>query len=183
MALWIAATVADEFLGSTEPTLVAGLAERFATAGFDLTALVRATFEALSSEAAAPVVLAPVPWYVIARRVTGSVPDERRVLPLLRSAGQLPMLPPNVAGWPGGAAWFGASSLVARTNLAGVIAAATPVGEVLAAAEGDDMGLLADLLGLPSAGFAPESVAALAQAAPGADRLAVALITPEFVIA
>jgi uncharacterized protein (DUF1800 family) len=102
---------------------------------------------------------------------------------MLRMAGQIPMLPPNVAGWPGGPAWFGASSLVARANLAALLAAATPDGDVLAAAEGDDADLLADVLGLPSTGFADESIAALAAAPAGRDRLAVALITPEFMIA
>ena len=143
----------------------------------------RAALQHIATADTAQLVLAPVPWYVIARRVTGASPAIRLVQPLLRSAGQLPMLPPNVAGWPGGAAWFGASSLVARTNLAAVIAAATPDGEVLAAADGDDPAALAEALGLPSAGFGAESSAALEQARAGTERLAVALITPEFVIA
>jgi uncharacterized protein (DUF1800 family) len=179
---WIASVVADEVLGDASAGVVAGLADRFVASGFELTELVRATLAAIATDAA-PMVLAPVPWYVIARGVTGATPEQRRVLPLLRAAGQLPMLPPNVAGWPGGSAWFGASSLVARANLAAVVADATPQGEVLAAAEGDDVAVLAETLGLPSPGFGPESAMALASAAPGADRLAAALITPEFVIA
>lgn len=182
MPTWIGGTVASELLGATPPDLVDELAAGFETSGFDLSALVRSTLEALPVHSQ-PVVLAPVPWCVIALRVTGATPDPRAAMPLLRAAGQLPLLPPNVAGWPGGTAWFGASSLVARANLAAVIAAATPGGEVLAAAEGDDPDLLAEVLGLPSPGFGGESAAALAAAAPGADRLAAALITPEFVIA
>lgn len=182
MPRWIAAVVADELLGGAPAGVVAGLADRFAESGFELAELVRAALAAIATDAA-PMVLAPVPWYVIARRVTGSTPEQRRVLPLLRAAGQLPMLPPNVAGWPSGSAWFGASSLVARANLAAVVADATPEGEVLAAAEGDDSAVLAETLGLPSPGFGPESSKALASAAPGAARLAAALITPEFVIA
>ena len=91
------------------------------------------------------------------------------------------MKPP--AGWPGGTAWFGASSLVARANLAALIAAAAPAGEVLAAAQGDDSAVLADVLGLPIDDFADASLAALDAAPAGIDRLAVALITPEFMIA
>lgn len=180
---FVARTVAAELLGSTDDSMVDRLATGFAGAGFDVRSLVRSTLEEGLAGASAPLVLGPVPWYVCARRVTGAQPVVKDALPLLRSTGQLPMLPPNVAGWPGGAAWFGASSLVARVNLAAVVAAATPDGEVLAAAHGDDSDLIAELLGLPSTGFSEQSIAALDAAPAGPDRLAVALITPEFMIA
>lgn len=93
------------------------------------------------------------------------------------------MLPPNVAGWPGGRAWFAASSLVARANLAVLIAEGTPDGEVLAAAADEDADRLADVLGLSSDGFSDDSINALSAAPPGRDRLAIALVTPEFLIA
>jgi len=183
LPLFIARTVAAELLGVTDDALVARLAEQFVASGFDIRSLVRATLlEGLAGQSA-PIVLGPVAWYAIARRVTGARPAKRDTLNLLRSAGQLPMLPPNVAGWPGGAAWFGASSLVARANLAVVIATTATDTDVLAAARGDDTGVLAAVLGLPSAGFGAESEAALAAAPAGADRLAVALLTPEFMIA
>jgi uncharacterized protein (DUF1800 family) len=180
---FIAGTVAQELLGIRNEALVARLASEFAASDFDVLTLVRATLLAGLEGESAPLVLAPVPWLAIACRVTGARPKARPVAQLLHAAGQLPMLPPNVAGWPGGTAWLGASSLVARANLAALIAAATPAGEVLAAAEGDDSALLAELLGLPIDDFSDESIAALAAAPAGADRLAVALITPEFLIA
>lgn len=183
LAPFIARTVAAELLGSTDGALVTALAEGFAAGGFDVRSLVRSALEAGLAGGSAPVVLGPVPWFVCARRITGAQPSTKDVLPLLRSTGQLPMLPPNVAGWPGGPAWFAASSLVARANLAAAVAAATPDGEVLAAAQGDDGDLLADVLGLPSVGFGDDSLAALDAAPAGRDRLAVALITPEFLIA
>lgn len=183
LAPFIARTVATELLGAADEATVAGLAERFADTGFDVRSLVRATLEVGLAEGSAPVVLGPVPWFVCARRVTGAHPPVDDALRLLRATGQLPMLPPNVAGWPGGPAWFGASSLVARANLAALVASATPEGEVLAAAAGDDSDLLADLLGLPSVGFGEASMDALDAAPAGRDRLAVALITPEFLIA
>ena len=182
MPTFIARTLAAELLGVTHDEVVAPLAAGFAV-DLDVRELVRATLLAGLDGASAPVVLGPVPWYLVARRVTAAVPRLREAGGLLRSAGQIPMLPPNVAGWPGGPAWFGASSLVARANLAVQLAAATPAGEVLDAAEGDDADRLAEVLGLPSAGFADESIAALATAPAGRDRLAVALITPEFMIA
>lgn len=183
MPKWIAATVVAEFLGAVgSQDLIDGLAKEFTDSGFDCGALVEATLRQGLAGESAPVVLAPVPWFVIASRVTGATPDGRAA-PLLRAAGQLPMLPPNVAGWPGGAAWFSASSLVARANLAAVLASAVPEGEVLEAARSRDHDALADVLGLSSRGFSKESVAALTQSTPGPARLAVALVTPEFVIA
>ncbi|MDO8363618.1 MAG: DUF1800 family protein [Actinomycetota bacterium] len=180
---FIAATFASELLGSTDDDLVTALAGEFVAAGFDVRALVRATLQAGLDGAAAPLVLGPVPWFGIAGRVTGAAVAPRTVLRLLRGTGQLPLLPPNVAGWPGGTAWFAASSLVARSNLAAALAGATPAGEVLAAAAGDDLAVLADVLGLPAEGFGTDSSAALAATPAGRDRLAVALITPEFMIA
>ena len=183
LPLFIAATVAQELLGVNDEVLVAQLAAEFVDAEFDVRSLVRSTLQAGLDGESSPVVLAPVPWFAIACRVTGAHPKAKPVAQLLRAAGQLPMLPPNVAGWPGGAAWFGASSLVARANVAALIASSTPAGEVLAAADGDDSSLLAAALGLPIDDFTDESIAALAAAPAGADRLAVALITPEFLIA
>ncbi len=180
---FIAATVAQELLGNASQPLVQGLAAEFANSAFDIRALVRATLQAGLAGETAPIVLAPVPWYVMASRVTGARAKPKPVLQLLQAAGQLPMLPPNVAGWPGGPAWFGASSLVARANLAALIAAAATDREVLAASDGDDSALLAAALGLPIDDFSDESIAALAAAPAGVDRLAVALVTPEFMIA
>lgn len=182
LAGFIAGTVAAELLGVSDEAIVSPLATVFAD-GHDIRTLVAAALQAGLGGQSAPIVLGPVPWYVMARRVTGAAPRSLDAFRLLRAAGQLPMLPPNVAGWPGGRAWFAASSLVARANLAALVAAATPDGEVLAAASGDDADLLADVLGLSSDGFADESIAALSAAPAGRERLAIALITPEFLIA
>lgn len=182
MPLFIAAKISGELLGDADPSLVVELASAFSGSGFIVADLLRAALTAGAGRPQAPVVLGPLPWLVIAARTTGAAAP-REALLLLRSAGQLPMLPPNVAGWPGGANWFNAGSLVARTNLAAVIAADATDEEVLAAAEGDDTDLLADALCLPTAGFEAQTRAALLDAPAGRDRLAVALISPEFMIA
>jgi uncharacterized protein (DUF1800 family) len=179
MPRWIASRVARELLGSSAAT--DELAEVFTASDFSVAALVEAAIARGLAGEWEPIVLAPLPWYVIARRVTGATPDRLAAARRLQAAGQLPLFPPNVAGWPGGPAWFTASSLVARANLAAVVAASTPDGEVLAAAHGDVQDL-ADVLGLPSTGFGEASAEALTAAAAGSERLALALITPEFVI-
>lgn len=183
LPVFIATTIAEELLGENDPDLVAELASAFASSGFVVGDLVRAALTAGADRSPSPLVLGPVPWLVIAARTTAARVDLAQAAILLRSAGQLPMLPPNVAGWPGGAAWFNAGSLVARANLAALIAADATDADVLAAADGDDVDVLADALGLPSTSFADQSRAALGAAPAGRERLAVALITPEFMIA
>lgn len=180
-ATFVSGVVASEFIGSVGAETVGPLSDRFERSGHDLGVLVRATLEA-GTGASQAMLSAPVPWLVTAIRVTGASPNPRQVVRHLRSAGQLPMLPPNVAGWPGGAAWLASSSVVARANLAALVAAHTPDGEVLAAASGDSFDVLADVLGLYEAGFSDQTAAALRAAPGGADRLAVALVSPEFVI-
>jgi uncharacterized protein (DUF1800 family) len=170
-------------LGTAPSDLVARLATTFRSSGLDLRALVAATLQAGLDGASTPVVLGPVLWLVQAQRVTGAQIDGGRRLALLRAAGQLPMLPPNVAGWPGGAAWFAAGTVVARTNLAAVVAAGTPADSpVLAAARSTDLGALAGALGLGDP-FGEATAAVLQAARPGAPRLALALASPDFVIA
>ena len=113
MATFVATTVAGELLGTAPDDLVAGLADTFTSSGFDVRTLVRATLHAGLAGTTAPIVLGPVPWLVWARRVTGAALTGQMAkaqLALLRDAGQLPMYPPNVAGWPGGPAWFASAS-------------------------------------------------------------------------
>ena len=96
-----------------------------------------------------------------------TAPMAKNQLALLRDAGQIPMYPPNVAGWPGGPAWFASATMVARTNLAALVARATPDGPVLEAANGADPAALAAALALPSTGFGAATSAALAAAKAG----------------
>ena len=180
----IASMVAGEILGTTDDAVVAPLSATFATTNFDITSLVRATMEAGVAGQSQPVVLAPVPWLVIAQRVTGAVLNGRVQLTGLRTAGQVPMTPPNVAGWPSGAAWFGSSTVVARATLAAAVAAGAPADNpARQAAETDDLEQFARALGLPTPTFGAASSAALMAAAPGVERLALGLCAPEFVIA
>lgn len=185
MPRFIASKMAAELLGiSGDTALVGRLATAFTDAGLDVRELVRTTLREGLAGNSQPIVLGPVQWLVAAQRVTGATVKAKARAGLLTNAGQLPMHPPNVGGWSGGAAWFGASGLVARSNLAVLVAKATPDGaEALAAAQADDMAALADALGLPSSGFSAESSAALLTAPAGRDRLGLALVSPEFLIA
>jgi uncharacterized protein (DUF1800 family) len=180
---FIAGVVATELLGVADAATVERLAATFAASGLRLDALVRATLEAGLAGATAKVVTGPVPWLVMAQRVTGAALGPGPRLLGLRAAGQLPMLPPNVAGWPGGPAWFASATVVGRANLAAAVAAATADGQPALEASAAGAPALADALGLPDPGFGPATAAVLADARTPRQRLALALTSPEVVLA
>ena len=180
---FVSGAVAAELLGPSDPAAVAPLAGAFTASGLRIDALVRAALEAGLAGRSGPVVLGPVPWLVTAQRVTGAVLEPAARLVGLRSAGQLPMLPPNVAGWPGGPAWFASATVVSRANLAAAVAAATEDGQPVLEAAGAGAGPLAEVLALPDPGFGPATAAALSRAASARERLALALTSPEVVLA
>lgn len=68
----------------------------------------------------------PVEWLVGCVRALGLGPQEPRFYESagrrLPALGQVPLAPPNVAGWPGGAAWLGDGALMGRINLAHALA-------------------------------------------------------------
>jgi hypothetical protein len=90
------------------------------------------------------------------------------------------MLPPNVAGWPLGPVWLGASTLVARYDMANALATSTPDGNpALTAATAFDLDGLADALARPE-GFGDATRAALSQSKNDPrSMLALALASPE----
>ena len=180
---FITGSIAAEMLGTKDPATIAPIAQAFAASTFNVAALVTALANAGLAGASQSLVLAPVPWFVIASRVTGATVPQNAALVGLRSAAQVPMLPPNVAGWPGGQAWFASGTVVARANLASAIAAATPVDSpAMAAATSGDLDALAGALGIVTPMFSAASKAALHDAKAPKQRLALALITPEFVV-
>lgn len=192
---FVAGRLASAVLGeAADDGLVSDLTTTFRAADLDLGVLLRAVVEAglarLDSRTGdlPPVVVAPVPWLVAALRATGSRPKVKVLVAELRAAGQVPMSPPNVGGWPGGAAWLASSTTVARFNLAVEVAQATASDAPTrrAAAEGPD-DELADLLGRPE-GFGAATLAAVAEARrsngpEGVAPLTVALASPDLVVA
>ena len=118
-ALFVAGKLARAILGLTvDPALVTQLATEFAASGLNTRVLVRSILEAGAASKGVDAVNEPVPWLVSAQRAMGAQVSAGRRLQGLRAAGQLPLHPPNVAGWPKGTTWFGASTVVARYDLA-----------------------------------------------------------------
>jgi uncharacterized protein (DUF1800 family) len=184
-AAFVAGKIARDVLGgSVGADVVADLAARFTASGLDIRTLVAATIDKLVGGVdGGGVVLAPVPWLVAAMRATGATLTPRPLAAALKAAGQVPLLAPNVGGWPRGDAWYGSATVVARFDLAAAIATAAPADNpAVAAAAAGDGGALANALGLP-APFGAMTAAALAAVSDARSRLVIALTSPEFVVA
>jgi uncharacterized protein (DUF1800 family) len=188
---WTGALLGD----GVDRSVPSSAAADFLTAGLDMNALVRSllTRGVEDIDRWPPVVVDPVTWWVQARRATGATSPKLRgvaVATLLLAAGQYPMLPPNVGGWPGGDSWLATATIAARFQLAGLLAEATPANAPpRAAASHRDWAALADSLGRPE-GFGAPTIAALEAAAkPGANQapavagLTIALASPELAVA
>jgi uncharacterized protein (DUF1800 family) len=187
-AVFVTRQLADAVLG---PGVDDGRVERLA-AGFrddqlQLRPLVRRLLEEGIDGGWQPTYVAPVPWLASMARATGVVPSQvgKPHLTLLRSAGQVPLQPPNVGGWPSGRAWLGSSTSIARCSLATFVAEATasdhPVRSSLAR---QDVRTAADSLGLPD-GFLESTERAVVDATSSdgdTAALAVALGSPDLAV-
>ncbi len=189
-ARFVAGSLAEAVLGSgVDDRVVNDLASDFRSSGLDLRALLRAILEVGLDGGSQPLVMRPVPWLASCIRATqADVSSPRPVLgDAVRSMGQIPMLPPSVAGWPGDDAWLASGVTVGRLNAATVIADTTPDdAPALAYAAERDLGALADLLCHPE-GFSTATLDALRDVGasgrrPGQDVLAVALASPDLVL-
>jgi uncharacterized protein (DUF1800 family) len=182
---FVAGKVCRALLGpAVDAPAVSRVTDAFRAAGLDVRALLRAVVgELVAGVDGGPIVLEPVRWFVAAQRATGAQLKAETRLGLLRSMGQVPLRPPNVAGWPGGDAWLSSSAVVGRFNAAVALAGTTPAANpaARAAAAGDAEGL-AQALGLPGP-FGEITRSQLAAARTPTERLALALASPEFLLA
>ncbi len=181
---FVAGKVARAIIGpSVDEATVTELAAGFRDTGFDIGKLMNDVLHAVANGVdGGPVVLAPVPWLVAAQRATGATLAPAVRLDGLRSSGQVPCNPPNVAGWPGSRAWFGSATVVGRFNLASLMSQTTAEANpcYVAASAGDAAGL-ALALGLPTS-FGSTTTASLAAVDDPKSRLVIALTAPEFVL-
>lgn len=186
-ATFVADRIVREYLG--DPGALDGVTASVAAAYVDnerqLDATIAHALRLGLDGAATRLVLAPMPWLAMSVRATEV--DLAAVVGRVRSdlerLGQLPMLPPNVGGWPRGAAWFGSDLLVARSRVAATIAQlARPDTEASVAAADGDLDRLAAVLCLPEP-FGPSTTAVLTAASTPSERLALALLSPEHLTA
>ena len=187
-ARFLTRVLAAEILGDgVDPAVIAARSAEFAASGLDVRILVRGLAADGLDGAGSTKVLAPVPWAVGLARASGLEVDA----PLLGvvgrtliASGQLPMLPPNVGGWPAGGAWLSTSATLARLNFATWLGAKIPLdGPLGALAVAGDVDAMADALGHPE-GWSATTRAALANTTgPPAALLAAAFGAPDLMLA
>ena len=181
-APFVARRVAVALLGAAvDSTIVAAAADKFRASGYEITTLLSTLLRGATQTPSPRFVSAPLSWLVSVRRASGArmTPDQQ--VTHLRAAGQLPLDPPNVSGWPSGRSWLAAGTVIERTNMAGLLATNTPQTSplMLAAAHGDWQAL-ADGLGRPE-GLSTAEIAVLASRANVTERLMLAYASPTMV--
>lgn len=106
--------------------VVKTLAGKFREAKYDIKTLLREMFghpEFYSAEAMGTQIKSPIQLVVgTARTLALAVSNVEFYARMLFTMGQVPYLPPNVKGWPGGRAWIDTSRLVTRYTFAEIIA-------------------------------------------------------------
>ncbi len=174
--------LANAILGTgVDPGVLARRAQAFA-GDLELRSLVRGLLEDGLDGAGTEVIVGPVSWYVAAMKATRAQPQFRRIAQAMRAAGQIPLLPPNVGGFPPPLSYLSTSATVARFNAASAIAetadATTPAWM---AAQSGDVVALGEAFGLPG-GFTSTTTAAISSLEQPVDRLAAALASPELIV-
>jgi uncharacterized protein (DUF1800 family) len=162
--------------------VVQELAAPFA-ADLDVTALLRRMFlhpEFLSAETRQAVVKTPVDLVVGLARTLHIDPDER-VLPLLAGLGQIPFVPPDVAGWPANEAWLSTASALLRLQLANFVSERVSTAALVGERASQRPATLARLLGVDGWGSATTS--AIEAAGDPKTALTIALVAPEHLVA
>lgn len=153
--------------------------------GRDTGAMLRAMLtDPAFADANSVLVKQPVEYVVGSLRAFGLRPAElprqarRQLTRTLVGLGQVPFAPPNVGGWPHGAAWLTTSAARVRIGFAQQLVRKADLGEVEAASTKERPQVLARLLGV--AAWGERSAAVLASAAKEPRRVtAIALTAPE----
>lgn len=111
-----------------EPALLAKLAQTFTEADYEVKPLLREIFlsaDFYSSKTRRFQIKSPLEFVVMMGRQleTERFPDGV-LLGVLTQLGQVPFLPPNVAGWDWGKAWINTNTLLTRYHFAGLVTGA-----------------------------------------------------------
>jgi uncharacterized protein (DUF1800 family) len=185
-ATYVATVTVERLLGplaAGNRSIVRAVARSFSRSDLDIGAMVATIVDVgLDRLGSFPMVEAPAPWLVRAERSAGARLQAEQRHGGLRAAGQVPLLPPDVGGYPVGDAWWSSATVVGRVNLAVFVATATPASTaVRQAAIRGDLDALALELGRPD-GFSVATRRALQQCDTDVRRLALALCAPDQVV-
>lgn len=175
--------IATAILGAGYDTaLVTEVAQGFAQ-DWQLKPVLRRVLELGVAGQAVPAVLEPVAWYVTARKLRLAQAQRLQLREFFALAGQLPLHPPNVGGFPPPDAYLSTSATIARFNMASHLAERSNER----GSDADPIDLTTNLdefaarLGLVD-GFQSPTHDALAALEPGVDRLAATLASPDMLV-
>jgi uncharacterized protein (DUF1800 family) len=111
---------------NAEPALIDNLGKVFREAKYELRPVIRTmlTSKAFYSERAIGTqIKSPIQLVCGTVRQLGlKSPEPRFIFGALQQMGQVPLMPPNVKGWPGGRSWINTSTLFVRYNTAVMLA-------------------------------------------------------------
>jgi uncharacterized protein (DUF1800 family) len=102
-----------------EPELVDAFAGVFRQSGYDVGHLMGVILRSnvfYSARAYRALVKCPLEATIGAMKMLGATQVGARTLQAMVQMGQIPMQPPNVAGWPGGSLWLNTGTYLARLN-------------------------------------------------------------------
>ena len=102
-----------------EPELINAAADILRSSGYDVRALMNALLRSnvfYSPRAYRALIKSPLEVAVGSMKIVGAAEFTPRLAGGIVAMGQIPMRPPNVAGWPGGAQWMNQSTELARLN-------------------------------------------------------------------
>lgn len=133
-----------------DPELAARLGRGFFKTGYDLKPLLREIFlceEFYSTRSMRSQIKSPLDFVVMMNRQLelGPLPDGV-VLGVLNQLGQVPFLPPNVAGWDWGKAWVNTNTLITRYHFAGLVTGAGGDPKMIAGGKGQGKALISRAL-------------------------------------
>jgi len=182
---WIVASVWSHFaypVSTTDPVvkdLVPGYAQ-----DRNITNLMRAVVlhpQFTSEQARTGLVKQPIEWTVGALRAVGLPTGQGRDIAALTAQGQVPLVPPNVGGWPQNDYWLTTASSMARLQTASVAAGLADLSTISGVSVSQRVDAVAHLL---SVEWSPATAKALAGVAADPKALvALALVAPETVLA
>lgn len=134
-----------------------------------------------------PLAVSPVPWLVAVLRSLDlrigrfDVQEQKRVIRHLYSMGQVPFVPPSVAGWPSGASWFTSTAAQSRLELSQRLLRRAKINSLVKAGPAARPSALADHLGVPA--WSPRTAAVLsAKQNSLTDAYILAINSPEYLV-
>jgi hypothetical protein len=128
---WATALINWFVYNDPEPQLIDDVARLLVKNDFTLAPVLSVLLRSnvfYSERAYRALVKSPVEFVVGTYKMLGSVAIERPALRSLRQMGQVLFYPPNVAGWPGGAAWLSSQTLLARENFLAQVMQSQAIG-------------------------------------------------------